>query len=932
AGMWRTAMATLGAVHQRLAKPPKGLDLAGAVQEYVAAYLELRELVPLSTVNTGEVSKATSGKGKGEETAALRAHAEGTPQAADVLAAQIVGLLDIRAVALACIESDPIRLAAMAPGLPAERTAAERAQLFVVQHLRSIQTGFPGALAAVAAAYGGPSVPAVTGTDAAKASPDARTVRANDEKAMPYLAQLLLERFVMPRAIHCLEEELPVLQNAVTVAQKQIIDAEPTSAPADGSKRKREPLDAGKTSKAGLLNLEKLYADEKDQRTRLNTVESALGLKPTPPLPPTESRRTVTASRRTRKPRNILDPADEEERQAALKHEIDVEAHMKKLAGPEEAASAADVEEEADRKGALAIQVIVSDAGAVTDVRSAGRPASPFRGTMGAHTTAWTVHVDRVRQLIIGRSLPDAYTAVTTDLAAERVEMAKLLSPAFQLPADSRPSAVSAASGDHNDLVKLQDAVVAHLEAVNLIAGAALAAADTGGKSEGPHRRVLLEQLGLLHFKGQAKSHPPAEVLAAIVGLLDLSSFKAGDAEKRGGKFSDLKIIDEARPQQRLALQHLLTIEATYPGALAAAGLTKPTDLFSPAVTTVVKQALADPERKESKRVKGDVTGADSTAASAEASASAASSGAATSVSATAASASSTSSSDSATPMTWEESIFGKAPTAVDPFGSPMELSGDLLSGFGTTLQPSPGHADTSAGWLDANGNLVDARLPAFLAAYRADIGTAGVYLAEAEGPAVAKAFGVSVDVYRDSAPPGFVRVENVGGGDCLIHALSDIAAAVALEQKGTSRTDIVKAAGMPADHAASAARVTEVRATLSAAIDDNVAALAVRDIVLSAVDGRGTPGLGRKVSDLLRSAGFQHAAAVVRGQRLRARAVQDIAAKAKPKEEAKSTAASAAVVAPIRPQVAYGDGAALNNYALLHTGGNHYVALVRTA
>ena len=505
ARMLREAHARLDTVRTRLHNPPKGLDVAAAVQEYVAAYLELRELVPLSTINTGSVSKATSGKGKGEDCAALRGQASGTPQDPDRLAAEVVGLLDIRAVALACAETDPVKLAELAPGLPVSFDATKRAALFVEQHLRTLQTAFPGALAGLAERRGklapatGPSI---------SADPRA-AARARDELAIPLVLPDLLHRVVLPQALDCLKLELPVLLRSLLSTRTQIRAARPASTGEANSKRKRDAIDSGKTSKKALAELAKLEWDEQDLLARVNSIEIALGYQPTlamsdapePFKAPDEQRR----SGRQRSTSVKFSPEAEAERQKSLAHERQVQQQLKAMEAPPERVDAEDLEEEAERQGALAIQVIVNDAGAISEVRSAGRPPSPFVGTMGAHTTAWTVHVDRIRQLVAGLSIDEALAAVA-DLDDERKEMRAQLEPAFAFPKGSQHPAGSAGSSGANQLLELQHAIITHLEEVNLVPGAGMSAADVGGKSEGKHRRVLLEGLGLQQYQGKIGS------------------------------------------------------------------------------------------------------------------------------------------------------------------------------------------------------------------------------------------------------------------------------------------------------------------------------------------------------------------------------------------------------------------------------------------
>ncbi|MFL6163192.1 MAG: DUF4157 domain-containing protein [Jatrophihabitantaceae bacterium] len=930
AAMWQEAYKRLVTIHGRLAAPTEGLDVTAAVQEYVAAYLELRELVPLSTINTGTVSKATSGKGKGEDCDALRAQAAGIKQSPDALGNEIVGLLDVRAVALSCIEPDPARLAALAPGLPAKLNPTERAQLFVEQHLRTIQTAFPGTLAALAEAlrFLEPDSSPPSGMEPRAAA------RGRDELALPFLAPDLLHRILLPRARACLLEELPVLQRSLASLQTEIRAAQPIVTGSGPGKRSRDPLDSGKNSKDGQAALAKLKRDEGFVLARVNAIENILGLPLTPPAdaPVSRSESLVPSGGRKsgRKPKRktIHDPADVDERVAAQKHDLAVQQEMRLLAAPEPAEedNAEELEEAAERKGYLAIQVLVGDDGRITEVRSAGRPPSPFSGTMGAHTTAWTVHVDRVRQLIVGSTIKQALDAVTGTLATERTEMADRLGTAFSFP-ESRPPARPSGSGAHDALVGLQNAIVAHLEAINIIPGGALSAADVGGKSEGKHRRVLLEHLGLQQYQGKAKAHEVAEVFAAIVGLLDVGSLSQEADDE--GTFADLLIKHDKNPAFLLAQQHLLTIEASYPGALKAAGLT-PT---AASVNRVLRAAQQEKEKgkseaKPSKRRKlegssaeaePDLSGEDPAAS--KASVPDGGKGLASSA------------------FAWDSSIFGKPP-GDGLFSKDLDFTGSLLGGLASTLPGSGSEPGPALGveWLDADGNLLPEQLPNFRAAYLADIARPGTYLAQAEGPIVADAFGIRVHVYRDAVPPGFTRIENVGGGNCLIHAASDIRAAMALEARPVARAELPALLGPPGPRAVAGGEILRIRGLFAAGLAQESVDNAVRDIVLSEVDGRGTPGLGSAMRRLLWDQSMQFPAAKARGKRRREKAEKSLKDKEKEKAKAKAApekppVAPGPVLAPvILPQDTYGTGGPVNaNYALLHTGGNHYVALIRT-
>jgi hypothetical protein len=599
---------------------------------------------------------------------------------------------------------------------------------------------------------------------------------------------------------------------------------------------------------------------------------------------------------------------------------------------------------------------------------------------MGAHTTAWTVHVDRVRQLIIGSTPAAARKRVAKDLATERKDMVKDLDPAFSFPADHFSPEGTAEANHFDDVASLQNAIVRHLEQVNMIPGATLPAADIAGKYESGHRRVLLEHLGLQHFATAQRDHSPDELRSAIVGLLDVGSVQQDGA---ASPFDEIEVDTNRKPVHRLVLHHLKTIEATYPGALAAARLGDVKDLRSPAVALVTKLATTEdgPKKKRTKTAKE--------AAKVKAPSSVGTGFVPISV-------------------PWDVSAFGVQTTEVcDPLALLPTLSylGGRRHGGNKPL--------TRVGkpWLDADGDLLTDRLAEMVAAYRKDLRMPSTYLGQVEGGAVAQEYNLAVDVYRDTAPGGYQRIENVGGGDCLIHALSDVRRGIDLQNAGTALNQIVDRLGPAGPRSVSGADIAAVRSKVDGRIEVEAVEHAVLDIVHNEIEGRGTQGLGPNMKALLFNPGLQVDIGNVSVLRRRAEAEKAVEAKeaqAKANAEkarmlrAEKVAAlkAAALLAggtaplgtpssavpigtgpeiimsdetlpdagkptdladfkgdvadegvdmvvesmsdkaggdagpprPVQAQERYpSDGAPHPDFALLHTGGNHYVALVRT-
>jgi hypothetical protein len=107
-------------------------------QLYISAYLEVRELVPLSTINTKAVSAALAGKGKGESARELeRYEKEGGND--KQLCETILGLFDARAAAVVIMNKSGI----ISPGVTHENEDNELFKMMVTQHFQTLHSLFP---------------------------------------------------------------------------------------------------------------------------------------------------------------------------------------------------------------------------------------------------------------------------------------------------------------------------------------------------------------------------------------------------------------------------------------------------------------------------------------------------------------------------------------------------------------------------------------------------------------------------------------------------------------------------------------------------------------------------------------------------------------------------------------------------------------------
>lgn len=198
----------------------------------------------------------------------------------------------------------------------------------------------------------------------------------------------------------------------------------------------------------------------------------------------------------------------------------------------------------------MAIQVVLNGKGEVAKMISSGRPYSPFKGSMGAHSTAWAVHLDRVERRIAGKNLVDAIMemgALREEVllfAKSREHMQQGVNGRALYPQILQVlTTLNFQKGD-NQLAFLQTLINAILTFYNLIPGVSREKTDTGGKGEGTHRRTLLnyERYGVRSKPGMAKAELIADLRAAVNGMYD--------SPARSGPLwaNHLTIIAEAYP------------------------------------------------------------------------------------------------------------------------------------------------------------------------------------------------------------------------------------------------------------------------------------------------------------------------------------------------------------------------------------------------
>lgn len=508
---------------------------ATTFQDLLGAYFDVVELLPLSTINVAAVSKGTAGKGKGEAGPArilrqLDAQARTTPNSVDATAAlrAIIGLFDAKAAAFAATATDE-GVGTMAPGLPISMPRQARIDRLIAHHLVSLRQSFPTLMAALRTA----------GTDEHALTAHLNTAlvpelvdRLNDELGTIYVEMgrnkakidyVSLKTTKSEIKAHGKEVERAQARNQILQTGSENLIREITAL--GGSPTARPPeLDV--TTKTGRGHRKATRATNEPGDTLRKK-------------PKREDEATIVP--------NLADVVEDETEDSDLEEDV-TEDVTSTTQGPAELAPN------------LAVQVRLGPDGAISDVVIAGRPPSPFSGTMGAHTTAWTVHVDRIRAALIG-TRPDAHddgassTRMALNTLAEEARKAHdTLSPVFDYSeemtrhSENGERATKAFTADWGALETargaarislIQTAVGALLSYVNNIPGSTLDEGNTDGRGEGKYRRFLLA------YEHGKITPTPGELQAAILGLLDIpKDICEFDSSEKGDEFDVVEMSD----------------------------------------------------------------------------------------------------------------------------------------------------------------------------------------------------------------------------------------------------------------------------------------------------------------------------------------------------------------------------------------------------
>ena len=317
-------------------KVPESMGLL-KIQKMIGDFLHYRELIPLTTMNVKAVSPALAGKGKGEPgpIKMLADHADGkTKKEPAALQNAVWGLLDGQGVALVATESEAHLLQVLAPGIPPDLSQDKRAELIVKQHVMSIDMAYPGLIA-----------------QAWQSENEDTSI----DKATNGLL-LLVKRSIQERR----EINLDLYGKKIAAKDAEIERYE--------NELKLRP---------GNEYLKALEEATEERKRYVKVFQDNGGTVPSAPSASLGNRnRTQT----------IHYGQDEGPKKEPNK--------KRKRTNQEAAETEEDAVEAESRKQPLTSQIELAENGGIVGFESAGRSASPFASQgMGAHTTAWTVHL-----------------------------------------------------------------------------------------------------------------------------------------------------------------------------------------------------------------------------------------------------------------------------------------------------------------------------------------------------------------------------------------------------------------------------------------------------------------------------------------------------------------------------------------------------------
>jgi hypothetical protein len=526
------------------------------LQDYIAAYLELRELVPLSVSDWKGANRSRGGKGDGESgLPGFLADPETNPQPPGQLRRDFVSTIATYRMAQAAIEPDPEALAVLMPGLDPALSADERTDLMARQHVQSVLTNFPLNFGPLAV-----DILLAEGRARARAAEKAEIKKAEATKGKLGKGKAPAKRKARAASSSEFEDEV---KEAVKEAVEEAEEAKEAEQP------ERTPDENFAIIKNHLVRLVRMrYAEA--AAVELKHQQKVMELHPEDEMGAAAARHAKALTSYLAKGPASSSGSDDHVEKRNRDSETDV---VDDVYGTLTAAEAKrvytgrDIYQDTKKKSSsgaeLAVQVVLDDTGAVRDavVERQGRY------TKGAHTLPWMqwllwltadikgkqpdealavfhrTTVPKVRQWLHGGTTPPELGLATVpvetmvDLGLAEVpvgaEESKEDEPEV-LPAGTMP------------MIELQAAIVEMLDEItDAPDSSVLDATDTGGKGEAYYRAELAA------YERGEREIAPEELVRYILALCDVGEADTDLAERTVEKV--LKMALKEYPKAYLA-------------------------------------------------------------------------------------------------------------------------------------------------------------------------------------------------------------------------------------------------------------------------------------------------------------------------------------------------------------------------------------------
>ncbi|MBP6721155.1 MAG: DUF4157 domain-containing protein [Bacteroidia bacterium] len=442
--------------------------VVSSLQLAVNEMLELRELLPLSTMNVSlKTGKAGKGKGEAKNVKILAQVQSGELDDNFLKCNAILNLFDSDSSGIAIAEMNKeLKQRIMPGGKSPDGGVEDQISSLVNQHIKSIIMAFPDILV--------------------------------DEKEEDLMRVILVDRLTAS-VQKALVNELRIIdgmrihyENYALQYQNQLYDR-------STEKELETRKERWKSAKTRKESLELAYFEIMGELPILSKISFF-------------NDTSTEELNKIERPIKKVKPTEDEEKE----EQLEIEGNEEK----EEQLDAEEVVEKEVRYASLGIQLLFDDDMKIVGIGLEGRTQSPHMGsTMGAHSTAWVVHLDGVKNQVIGSTPQVAIHNVVKNLVKhalkveqDRGDHFKVSSTHLGLMKSAKVDLLNLAKkgpskDDTTAMIQLQNLIRTYLTYLNFIPGSTIDKGDTGGKAEGTSRKILMDfEKGGRAFKNGLKN------------------------------------------------------------------------------------------------------------------------------------------------------------------------------------------------------------------------------------------------------------------------------------------------------------------------------------------------------------------------------------------------------------------------------------------